>query len=81
MTYKTYEDCEPAIKELMSKARSRQPATARFLVLYETFPKNVWDKAVKKGIISPHEYQGMMLILKQYRELQAKSAISAIQSP
>jgi hypothetical protein len=75
---KTFEDCMPEIIELVELIRNKQPATSLFLALYETFPRGVWSEAIRQGIMQPREFQACMLVLKQYRKLQAQSAIKTM---
>lgn len=75
---KTFDDCKPKILELVNLIRNKQPSTSLFLAMYETFPKDIWEKSVKEGIMTSLELQSCLLVLKQYRRLQATSAIKGI---
>jgi hypothetical protein len=75
---KTFEDCKPKIIELVELIRNKQPATSLFLALYETLPRGVWCEATRQGIMQPREFQACMLALKQYRKLQAETAIKTM---
>jgi hypothetical protein len=76
---KTFDDCKPKITELVELIRNKQPSsTSLFLALYETLPRGVWSESVRQNILSAREFQACILVLKQYRKLQAKSAIKTI---
>ena len=67
------------VAELVTLIRNKKPCTTSlFLAMYETLPRSTWDQAISKGIMTASEYHGCLLVLKQYRRLQAKSAIKII---
>ena len=75
MMIKTDQDYFQEITKLVNLIRSKQPSTSLFLAMFETYPKEIWEKAVNQGIMTAFELQACMLALKQYRKLQAESAI------
>lgn len=49
--------------------------TTLFLAMHETFPISVWEEAIEKGLLTPREFQAGILIVKQYRKMQARAAV------
>lgn len=67
---------QETIQRLALAIRAKQSGTSSlFLSMYECFPALVWSEAVRENLLTEEEYQGCMLVLKNYRKLQAFAAI------
>lgn len=64
------------IENLIRKIRNKELGTSSlFLAMAETYPQGIWLEAEQEGLMSGRERAACLCVWKQYRKLQAKSAI------